>query len=183
MAKILRPCTPLDDEAKPWERFREETPKAFDAFSHFRDLPRTDRTVRGAYRTSQSQAGVTVAIEAAPATWYEWCTRWKWRERVLALDSANDRRDQDSEADERIKSRRLRRAVLVSALRKAGSDLPSVDFSKASAADLARFLEVVVKQLREEYDDSPAQKVALGGLRTDEGAEIPIVISYAQSKT
>jgi hypothetical protein len=111
MSKPLKLCTPLNEEAYPWERFKEESPK------------------------------------------------------------------------ERVKSRKLRRAVLVSALRKAGSELPNVDFSKASASDLAKFLEVVVRQLRDEYDESPTQKVSLGGLQSEAGAEIPIVITYAQSKT
>lgn len=182
MSKHVRACTPLDEESLPWERYREESPKAFEAFVVYRSLPRTDRSVRAAYRAKQAAAGFTVTIESAPAGWYGWSDRFKWRERILAFDSANERRDLEAEADERIKARRLRRGVLVSALRKAGADLPQVDLTKASASDLAKFLEVVVRQLREEYDETPTQKVALGGLRAEDGSEIPIVITQSQSK-
>ena len=182
MSKYVRACTPLDEESLPWERYREESPLAFEGFLAYRSLPRTDRSVRAAYLAKQAANGSTSTGDTAPTGWYRWADRFKWRERVLAFDSANERRDSEAEADERVRSRRLRRAVLVSALRKAGNDLPTVDFSKASASDLAKFLEVVVRQLREEYDDTPAQKVALGGLRTEDGTNIPIVITQSQSK-
>lgn len=180
MSKPLRLCTPLNDEAFPWERYKEESPKAYEAFVAYRDMPRVDRSVRGAFIKSRLSGPPP---DQAHPTWYEWSNRYKWRERVMALDTYNERRDSEAEADERVKSRKLRRAVLVSALRKAGSELPNVDFSKASASDLAKFLEVVVRQLRDEYDESPTQKVALGGLQGETGADIPIVITYAQSKT
>ena len=182
MTKPLRLCTPVDDESLAWERYREEGDKPFDAFVHFRSLPRADRSVRAAYRSKQAAAGFASTLESAPASWYGWAERFKWRERAAAMDTWNERRELEAEADERIKARRLRRGVLVSALRKAGSDLPSLDLSKASASDLARLLEVVVRQLREEYDETPAQKVALGGLRTEDGTDIPIVITQSQSK-
>ena len=180
MSKPLKLCTPLNEEAYPWERFKEESPKAYEAFAAYRDMPRVDRSVRGAFIKSRLYGPPP---EQAHPIWYDWCHRFKWRERVIAMDTYNERRDSEAEADERVKSRKLRRAVLVSALRKAGSELPNVDFSKASASDLAKFLEVVVRQLRDEYDESPTQKVSLGGLQSEAGAEIPIVITYAQSKT
>ena len=180
MSKPLRLCTPLNDEAFPWERYKEESPKAYEAFVAYRDMPRVDRSVRGAFIKSRLSGPPP---DQAHPTWYEWSNRYKWRERVMALDTYNERRDSEAEADERVKSRKLRRAVLVSALRKAGSELPNVDFSKASASDLAKFLEVVVRQLRDEYDESPTHKVALGGLQGETGADIPIVITYSQSKT
>jgi hypothetical protein len=184
MSKFVRACTPLDEESLPWERYREESPLAFEGFVAYRSLPRVDRSVRAAYLAKQGSHGLPTnsSEDCAPSGWYRWADRFKWKERVLAFDSANERRDLEAEADERVRSRRLRRAVLVSALRKAGNDLPTVDFSKSSASDLAKFLEVVVRQLREEYDETPTQKVALGGLRTESGVDIPIVITQSQSK-
>jgi hypothetical protein len=40
----------------------------------------------------------------------------------------------------------------------------------------------VVKQLRDEYDEAPTQKVKLGGMQAEDGSAIPVVITYAQSK-
>jgi hypothetical protein len=76
----------------------------------------------------------------------------------------------------------MRRGVLAQSLRRLSEALQTMDLSKASAADVARLLDISVRQLREEYDETPAQKVALGGLQGAEGQELPIVISYAQSR-
>ena len=98
------------------------------------------------------------------------------------MDSYKARLELAAEAEERAKARRMRRGVLLQSLRRLSEALQTLDLSKASAADVARLLDISVRQLREEYDETPAQKLALGGLQGAEGQELPIVISYAQSR-
>jgi hypothetical protein len=98
------------------------------------------------------------------------------------MDAYKARLELAAEAEEKVKARRMRRGVLAQSLRRLSEALQTMDLSKASAADVARLLDISVRQLREEYDETPAQKLALGGLQGAEGQELPIVISYAQSR-
>lgn len=174
----IRPITPIADDDVIWERCHEESRQAFEAFCHFRDVAPADRSIRFAYRSSKAD----MDLPSAPASWYDWSQRFRWKERAAAYDAYKARRELDAEIRERVKAKQLRRGVLVSGLRKTGQDLPNIDLTKSSASDIAKLLEVLIRQLREEYDETPAQKIALGGLKSEDGADMPIVISYAQSK-
>lgn len=171
--------TPIADDELIWERTREETEKAWLAFVAYRDLPQAERTIRAAFnRMHPNPSGP----QNAPDGWYKWGRRYQWLERAAAMDAYRARLELAAEAEEKIKARRMRRGVLAQSLRRLSEALQTMDLSKASAADVARLLDISVRQLREEYDETPAQKVALGGLQGAEGQELPIVISYAQSR-
>lgn len=171
--------TPIADDELIWERCREETEKAWLAFVAYRDMPQAERSIRAAYnRMHPDPAG----MREAPGSWNGWARRYQWIERAAALDSYKARLELAAEAEERAKARRMRRGVLLQSLRRLSEALQTLDLSKASAADVARLLDISVRQLREEYDETPAQKLALGGLQGAEGQELPIVISYAQSR-
>ena len=178
MSRPIKNMVPVDDEARLWERIEGETDKQWQAFRSFRDVPTTDRTVKEAFVRS---SGRTDTINA-PSWWYEVSQRFRWRERAHAFDQYLDRKTIEAELDERVRSRKLRRAVLTKALSKAATEMGTLDLSKASAGEWSRFLEVVVKQLRDEYDEAPTQKVKLGGMQAEDGSAIPVVITYAQSK-
>jgi hypothetical protein len=178
MTRPLKNLVPTDEEDRLWERVQGETDKQWQAFKAFRDLNPVDRTVKEAYRRHANRP----EADAAPSWWYEVSHRFRWRERAHAFDQYLDRKVVETELDERVKSRRMRRAVLGSALRKIATEMQQVDITKASVAELSRFMDVVVRQLREEYDETPTQKLKVGGMQAEDGNAVPIVISYSQSK-
>lgn len=143
----------FNDDLRLWERQPGESEKAFGWFKSFRDLPPLDRTVAEVYRKREGKLGKT-----APSWIYELSQKWRWRSRAAAFDSYMDRLQYEAEVNERVKARRLRRAVLLSAMRNAGDALPSIDLTKSSAGELARLLDITARNLREEYADQPENR-------------------------
>jgi hypothetical protein len=131
-----------------------ETSKQFAWFKAYRDLPAADRTVSEAYRR---KSGKLDAVKA-PSWLYEVSTLREWRKRATAYDHFLDRMQYESEIEERIRVRRTRRAILLSAMDRAGKALPHIDIEGATAGELARLLDVTARNLREEYADTPDQK-------------------------
>jgi hypothetical protein len=170
----------LFDEGRPWERQKAEPDRHYVWFQCYRDIPPVDRTVREAHARFTGKK----KPDGAPGQWYTVSQKHRWKERALALDTYIERRDLEAELEERVKSRKLRRAVLANTLRKAGTEMMNIDFAQASPGEVARLLEVLTKQLREEYDETPAKKVQLGGMAAGNGEkETPIVITFSQSQT
>lgn len=168
------------DEGRPWERQKGEPDRHYVWFQCYRDIPMVDRTVREAHARFTGKK----SPDGAPGHWYSVSQKHRWKDRALALDTYMERRELEAEVEERVKSRKLRRAVLANTLRKAGTEMMNIDYAKASPGEVARLLEVLTKQLREEYDEAPAKKVQLGGLSAAPGdKEVPIVITFAQSQT
>lgn len=178
MAGKLRNLVPVDGEERLWERVVGETDKQWLAFRTYRDVPAVDRTVKEAYRRSAGKPDAP----AAPTWWYDTSTRNRWRERAHAFDQWSERRLVDEETSERLRSRRARRAVLTGALRKLANNLDSVDVTKASVGEFTKLLEVVVRQLRDEYDETPTQRLKVAGLADETGEVVPIVITASQAK-
>ncbi len=170
----------IDDEARPWERLAVEPDRHHVWFQCYRDIPAVDRSVREAHARFVGKK----RPEGAPTQWYTVSQKYRWKERAQSLDLYMERRELEAELEERVKSRKLRRAVLANTLRKAGSEMMNIDFAQASPGEVARLLEVLTKQLREEYDETPARRVQLGGFSPQDGSkEVPIVITLAQSQT
>jgi len=142
------------DSGRMWERLPGETAKQFDWFKVYRNLSAIDRTVAEAYRR---KTGKLDAIKA-PSWIYEMSSKYRWRDRSTAFDTYLDRLQYEAEVDERIRARKLRRAVLAAAMKRTGEAIPRVDLSSMSGGDLARLLDVTAKQLREEYADIPEHR-------------------------
>ena len=73
----------------PWERQPDETPKAFDAFTYYRDLDPANRSLAAVlFRPSIGSDRVQLgAVGRVP----HWSNRFRWAERVLAWDDFVDR--------------------------------------------------------------------------------------------
>lgn len=70
-----------------WERLENETPRAFECFSVYRDL-REGRTVRAAYRIV---TGNDPASGQVPGFWNDWVKKYNWQNRVKEYDLYLDR--------------------------------------------------------------------------------------------
>lgn len=148
------PAGKPNPDARLWERFDGETERQWLAFKAYRDLSPIDRTCLEAYRRHTGKPDAVVA-----SSWfYELSTRNRWRERAAAFDAYLDRMAWEAETDERLKARKLRRAVLLTAQKRLGEAVQKFDFGKATAGDVAKLLDVIARNLREEYADQPEQK-------------------------
>lgn len=158
MSKNAKPkaATPVPG-SRIWERFEGETEKQYAAFCSFKNIPPIDRTALEAYRryTGKNDA------PNAHSWWYEMSQRNRWRERVAAYDQHIERIADEKEADERVRARQLRRAVLVLGNQKAVELLRNVDSEKASVGDIVRLMEVSTRGLRDEYAEGPEQKTMM----------------------
>ena len=65
-----------------WDRQPNETPKAFAAFSLYRDLPAIDRTVQAAL-----DAGRKKDAKGTHRGWQRWAANYDWRNRAAEHDS------------------------------------------------------------------------------------------------
>lgn len=74
------------NEVQPWEQQPNEPDNAFDAFTYFRDLKRSDRTIIRAYRM------VTNSERDKPSnTWMRWAHDYDWAGRARLYDRWMDR--------------------------------------------------------------------------------------------
>jgi len=147
------PGTPSTD-GKLWERFDGESEKQFAAFRSYRDLSPIDRSILEAYRRHTGKLEALIA-----SSWfYELSTRNRWKERAAAFDNYLDRIAWEAESDERIKARKLRRAVLITAQKRLGEAISKYDFENSTTGEIARLLDVTSRNLREEYADTPELK-------------------------
>ena len=75
-------------EAQPWEKQTNETSKAFHAFTHYRDLTTTTRSIQSAYREHLAACeGHAEATATAPRHWKGWSQEKEWVRRAGAHDS------------------------------------------------------------------------------------------------
>jgi len=137
-----------------WERLEGETEKQYAAFCVYRDLAAVERNIVVAFRRYTGKVGV-----ASAGSWfYQLAAAHNWKERAQAFDTHIERLSWQAETDERLKARKLRRAVLITAQRRIGETLQRFDFDKASAGEMARLIDVINRNLREEYSDMPEQR-------------------------
>lgn len=73
---------------KPWDRQPRETPKAFQAWEHYRDA--------GPERSTRKTAR---ALKKDPSLIAQWSSRWNWQARLLAFDAYNAEREREAIGD------------------------------------------------------------------------------------
>jgi len=144
----------LREGAYLWERLDGETEKQYAAFCVYRDLAPVERNILVAFRRYTNR----IDVGSAGSWFYQLASVHYWKERAQAFDQHCERLSWQAEADERIKARKLRRAVLITAQRRLGETLQRFDFDKSSAGEMARLLDVITRNLREEYSDIPEQR-------------------------
>jgi hypothetical protein len=98
------------------ERLPGETPKAFEAFKIYRDLPTQERTLAAAYtfylRRGKGKDKGEIRATPAPAGWEAWSSKFQWVARSAASDRYRDARRQavreqlEREDEEQLHARR-----------------------------------------------------------------------------
>ena len=83
-----------------WDRIERETPKAFSAFSRYRDLPANVRSVRAAVESFRKQGGKTTE-----RNWETWASKYDWRNRAAEHDSDLSSRRRERMAKELERSK------------------------------------------------------------------------------
>ncbi|MFU8849402.1 hypothetical protein ACNAW0_00180 [Micromonospora sp. SL1-18] len=120
-----------EPEVLPWDRQRGEPERAYGYFALYRDLGRT-RTV----------AKVAEQVHKSRDYLHKLATRWKWVQRAQAWDREEDRLYAEGLAEQRRDMAR-RHARVASALQaKLVARLQTLDASKLTPGDVARWLEV-----------------------------------------
>lgn len=128
------PSTPM-----PWERQERETPKAFDAFCVYRDMPPQER--------SASKAATIVG--KSYSLLQQWSQKYGWVDRAAAWDEENDRikREADQKAQiEAIKEMRKRHTkVAVKMIDKAEAAIDEILAGEIKPADIPRIVDIATK--------------------------------------
>lgn len=146
----------------PWDRQPHEPEIAYSYFAVYRDLGRTRTVAKAAGEVNKSR-DYTHKIAAA----------WRWVQRAQAFDREQDRMYGEALA-ERRREMAERHARLASALQsKVVARLQSLDASKLTPADIARWLEVTTRLERLALG-LPDSATALSG---PDGAPIDVEVS------
>ncbi|OJF13314.1 hypothetical protein [Couchioplanes caeruleus] len=118
----------------PWDRHKREPEAAYAYFAVYRDLGRT-RTV----------AKVATEVNKSRDYLHKIAAAWRWVQRAQAFDREQDRMYGEALA-ERRREMAERHARLASALQsKVVARLQSLDASKLTPGDIARWLEVTTR--------------------------------------
>lgn len=135
MAKANTPTT----TPKPWERQPRETPKAFAAFTEYRDMTPSER----------SCAKVAEAVGKSKSLIEQWCTKYGWVERVAEWDNEQDRIEREIAQKEQVKAiKRMRERhieIACQMLDKAAEKLKELDTEEIRPADIPRIVDSATK--------------------------------------
>ncbi|WDZ84048.1 hypothetical protein [Micromonospora cathayae] len=123
-----------EPEILPWDRQRGEPERAYGYFAVYRDFGRT-----------RSVAKVATEVHKSREYLHKLATKWRWVQRAQAWDREEDRLYAEGLAEQRRDMAR-RHARIASALQgKIVARLQSLDASKLSPGDIARWLEVATR--------------------------------------
>jgi hypothetical protein len=118
----------------PWDRQQQEPEAAYGYFARYRDLGRA-RTV----------AAVATGVNKSRDYLHKLASTWRWVQRAQAFDREQDRLYSEA-LTERRREMADRHARLASALQaKVVARLQSLDASKLTPGDIARWLEVTTR--------------------------------------
>lgn len=141
-----------------WEQLPGETPRAFGAFAAYRDLDRSERSIRAAYRRHTGREHANQAT----GTWYIWSSQFHWIERAAAWDAELDRAKRQAlrEEVERLARRHLNVAgvfesLVVQRLQKFNEQA----IAGLTPGELAKWFEMAVRIQRQALGLQDEQKI------------------------
>lgn len=104
------------DDRLPWEPQPEESRAAAHAWTHFRDLPASRRSVDAAYRQHARSCRGRQPGDKQRASWLwtTWARRHRWQQRAAAWDAHLDRQAREQKEREQLAARN-RHAALANA--------------------------------------------------------------------
>ena len=135
-----------------WHKQENETAKAYNAFTIYRDMPVLSRTIDKAYKAHTNSTKMSTH-------WRVWSTKFNWIDRTADYDAYNS--DCNSKAIQAARlQNKVERITKLSELLDLGSDiLATLGLGDSSHADAIRAIDIACKHLRAEFDDEATQKV------------------------
>ena len=121
-------------EPEPWERQLNETARAWEAFSMYRDM--------GA---SRSIAKVARELGKNKVVLEKWSTEYDWVKRVAAWDAEKDRVARQAQLTDIIEMRQRHAAIAKKMLDTADSALNNIRPDDVSTSEIARLVEIASK--------------------------------------
>ena len=160
----------------PWDPMENEPALWFDRFTKFR-LMGPERSLLGLYKqwlAEKGRAGQKKPAELRPpGAWVKASRRWKWRDRGEAWDAHERFMLVHAEEEERAEFRRKRRDLLTGFLGKLAGALDAFSGGSSTLGDLTKAVQTFVQEARNEFDDLPTQKHAIGVTLSDVLAGLP----------
>ncbi len=123
-----------EPEILAWDRQQREPERAYGYFVLYRDLGRT-RTV----------AKVATEVDRSRDYLHKLATTWKWVQRAAAWDREEDRLYVEGLAEQRRDMAKRHARISAALQAKIVARLQTLDASKLSPADIARWLEVATR--------------------------------------
>lgn len=154
--------------SQPWDRRPGEPMLWFARFELYRELG-PGRTIEDVWRLNKAQQSAPSEAKRPHNRWYDLAREWEWQERAEAWDeeqiaqqraatlaAIQERRQR--EAAERDKARQNRRSLLNGFLGKLSESL--LNYPEGTKLDeLTKATQMVVQELRAEYNDLPVQRI------------------------
>lgn len=156
----------MDDERPSWERQDGEPDLWFDRFERFR-LAGPARSLLGIYNAERTKDGDSAARDI-PGAWKDAAEAWQWRVRAAAWDAAEQQKRREQYDAERASDHEARVTLLKLARSKLFHAVNSLDPSRMKPVDVLRGIQIVVEQLRAEYDDLPTQPIDVSAMSDEE---------------
>lgn len=154
----IDPCEGYVEERMPWDRAHGESDQAFEAFKIYRDLG-----------LERSMPKVCEQVHKHVRLMHRWSVEWKWRERVEAWDTEQDRVERQQNLVEVRKMRKRHADTGMLLLGKALQRLARIDPSTLGSLALIKYIEVGAKleaRARGEPEEHTQQDLAVAaGLR------------------
>lgn len=131
MAKANTPS----NTPNPWERQEKETPKAFLAFTKYRELGPFER----------STAKVAEAIGRSQSLVEQWCTKYGWVRRAAAWDDEVERQTRELALQEQLESikemRKRHTKVAEKMIKKADKALDQLSLEDIKPSDISKLVD------------------------------------------
>lgn len=118
-------------KVEPWERQEGETPKAYEAFTVYRDMG-IQRSVRKVARE----------LSKSETLMARWSGAYDWVDRVAAWDSEQDRVARQQQLDDIKKMRKKHANIADAMLIKAAAALKRIPTDEIKATDISRMVDI-----------------------------------------
>ena len=127
-----------------WQKQAGETPKAFHAFEHYRDMPTSDRSIDAAYAEHQERCDRRQSSgKRAAGFWHRWSSSNGWVDRAASHDADLSQRRRERRAAELEEAQDRTATLARGALVRLTQRIHSMDVDEIPAAVLDRWLKTL----------------------------------------
>ena len=124
-------------KSNAWDRLPNESLKAFEAFTAYRDLPPATRSIDAAFRAVSGQHG---SKKRASGRFTAWSSNHRWVERAAAWNAHLDSEAQAELIEEAKAARKAKRLLSKSLVGRLATGMKTVNFDHMTPGELIRNL-------------------------------------------